>query len=213
MKVTQGPTICLVLFWVSRGTSTSSLGPFASLGCSAARIADAHYNLGVALWLSGSRNEAISELERSIRLDPAAGAGHAFLGNALRDSGDLDGARQSLQRAIALLPPMPATYVDLAIIFLRLVISERLSDNSKAALNIRRRLLPCPTGMLRSQASAKRSAKTPDRADAHNIWASCSGERAPPASAVVAEFREAVRLRPDFAQAYNNIWLGFDPGR
>src|SRR5207237_1098009 len=74
---------------------------------------------GVALWYSGSRDKALAELRKSVLLDPAAGDGHAFLGAALRETGDLAGARASLQRAIALLPPTAAVYVDLGITYLR----------------------------------------------------------------------------------------------
>src|SRR5207248_7536936 len=66
--------------------------------------ADAHYNYGVALWYSGMKTQAISELNESVRLDPAAGASYGFLGMAMRETGDIGGARRNLQRAISLLP-------------------------------------------------------------------------------------------------------------
>ena len=72
---------------------------------------DAHYNLGVALWYSGRKDDAIRELRVSVQQDPSLGASCAFLGSALKDQGDLAGARRSLQHAIALLPPTPAVYV------------------------------------------------------------------------------------------------------
>src|SRR3954451_19676369 len=50
---------------------------------------------------------------------PEPGASQAFLGPALRDTGDLPRARASLQRAIALLPPTAAVYVDLGITYVR----------------------------------------------------------------------------------------------
>ena len=81
--------------------------------------ADAHYNLGMALWYRGSKDEALKELRHSIDRDPAMGAAHAFLGTALRDRGDFAGAQASLQRAIALLPTSAAVFVDLGITYLR----------------------------------------------------------------------------------------------
>ena len=38
-------------------------------------------------------------------------------------------------------------------------------------------------------------------------WAYCSGARGADSAEVAAEFREAVRLRPDFAEAHNNLGL------
>ena len=66
-----------------------------------------------------------------MRLDPAAGAAQAFLGVALREHGDLAGARASLQRAIALLPPTAAVYVDLGMRFCAPASSRRRSGSSR----------------------------------------------------------------------------------
>ena len=169
--------------------------------------AEAHYNLGVALWYSGSKERSISELRESVRLDPAAGSSHAFLGTALRDTGDLDGARLSLQRAIALLPPLPATYIDLGIVFLRAGELDKAMGQFEAGLNIENPLPPEPDWDSAISALREVIAKKPDRADAHNMLGLLLGRKSADKSEVVAEFREAVRLRPDFAQAYNNIGL------
>jgi tetratricopeptide (TPR) repeat protein len=49
--------------------------------------------------------------------------------------------------------------------------------------------------------------KDPKRADAHNVLGLLLGRKGAASSEVVAEFREAVRLRPDFAEAYDNLGL------
>ena len=78
--------------------------------------------------LEGSR---LAELRESVKPGSRRRSGHAFLGVALRDSGDLKGARASLQRAIALMPPTAAVYVDLGITYLRAGDSRQRSDNSR----------------------------------------------------------------------------------
>ncbi len=168
---------------------------------------EAHYNLGVALWYAGSKDKAIGELRESVRLDPAAGPSHAFLGMALRETGDLTSARASLQRAIALLPPLPATYIDLGIVFLRMGDLDQALGQFEAGLNIPSPSPPAPDWDAAIAGIREALAKTPNRADAHNVLGLLLGRKGAGTSEVVAEFREAVRLRPDFAEAYNNIGL------
>ena len=180
-------------------------------------LADAHYNLGVALWYSGSRDQAIPELREAVRLDPTAGAAQAFLGSALRESGDLPGARLSLQRAIALLPPIPATYIDLGIVYLQMGNLDRGLGQIEAGLNASTDAPPTPDWDSAIAGLRKALQTKPDRADAHNILGLLLGRKGADSKEVLAEFREAIRLRPDFAQAHNNIGLvltqsGDDPG-
>ena len=73
---------------------------------------------------------------RASTLDPAAGGSQAFLGTALRETGDLAGARASLQRAIALLPPTAAVYVDLGITYLRAGDLDKALGQLEAGLNL-----------------------------------------------------------------------------
>ena len=169
-------------------------------------FADAHYNLGVALWYSGSKEKAISELKESVRLDPAAGASYEFLGNALRETGDLVGARLSLQRAIAFLPPTTATYIDLGIVFLRMGELDRALGQFEAGLNAPSSV-PTPDWNTAIAGLRDSLAKNANRADAHNMLGLLLGRKGAQSEQVLAEFREAVRLRPDFATAHNNIGL------
>jgi tetratricopeptide (TPR) repeat protein len=173
----------------------------------------ARYNLGVALWYSGSRDRALSELREGARLDPAAGANHAFLGTALRDQGDPGDARVSLQRAIALLPPTAAVYVDLGIVYLRTANLGRALGQLEAGLNVRPPAIPAPDWDAAISGLRQRLTVKPSGSDqgasaaAHNILGRMLGRRGADSKDVTAEFREAVRLRPDFAEAHNNLGL------
>jgi tetratricopeptide (TPR) repeat protein len=169
--------------------------------------AEAHYNLGVALWYSGSKDKAISEFRQSVRLDPADGASYAFLGTSLRDSGALEEARTNLQCALALLPPMPATYIDLAIVYLRMGDLDHAMGQFEAGLNTPATASPAPDWDDAIAGLRQLLTKDPKRADAHNLLGLLLGRKGAPSSEVAGEFREAVRLRPDYAQAYNNLGL------
>jgi tetratricopeptide (TPR) repeat protein len=170
--------------------------------------AEAHYSLGVALWYGGSRDKALSELRQSVTLDPAAGASHAFLGTALRENGDLPGARASLQRAIALLPPTAAVFVDLGITYLRAGQPDRALGQFEAGLNVSTPSVPAPdwdSAIAGLRTWGKTGGGLP--AEAHNILGRLLGRNGAPSRDVVAEFRDAIRLRPDFAEAHNHLGL------
>jgi tetratricopeptide (TPR) repeat protein len=171
--------------------------------------AEAHYSLGVALWYGGSRDRAVSELRQSVTLDPAAGASHAFLGTALRETGDLAGARASLQRAIALLPPTAAVFVDLGITYVRAGELDKALGQFEAGLNVSTPSVPEPDwgsaiAGLRTWGKT-RGAEPP--AEAHNILGRLLGRSGATGPEVAAAFRDAIRLRPDFAEAHNHLGL------
>jgi tetratricopeptide (TPR) repeat protein len=170
--------------------------------------AEARYNLGVAFWYAGSRDQALTELREGLKLDPAAGANHAFLGTALREQGDLDGARLSLQRAIALLPPTAAVYVDLGITYLRAGDLGKALGQLETGLNASAPSFPAPDWDA-AIAALRTRAKTGDRAlaEAHNILGRLLGRKGAAGNEVAAAFREAIRIRPDFAEAHNHLGL------
>ena len=170
-------------------------------------LADAHYNFGVALWYSGSKERAISELRESVRLDPAAAASYAFLGNVLRDTQDLASARLTLQRAIALLPPTTAVYVDLGIVFLHAGELDKALGQFEAGMTAPAPSGPTPDWDAAIAALRGSLVKTQDRPDAHNMLGLLLGQKGAEPREVLAEFRKAVRLRPNFAEAHNNAGL------
>jgi tetratricopeptide (TPR) repeat protein len=168
--------------------------------------AEAHYHLGVALWYSDAKDRAIAELRESVRLDPASGASQAFLGTALRDQRKLADARVSLQRAIALLPPIAATYIDLGTVFARAGNLDKALGQFETGLNSAS-ALPAPDWNSAITALEEALSGNSRNAQAHNVLGLLLGRQGADSEVVLAEFREAVRLRPDFAEAYNNIGL------
>ncbi len=171
---------------------------------------EARYNLGAALWYSGAREKAVAELRESVRLDPGSAGGHAFLGMALRETGDLPGARASLQRAMALAPAMAAAYVDLAVIFLRAGNLEQGLGQLEAGLNVPAPVPPPPDWDAAIAALRQAVASSPTRPESHqaqNLLGLMLGRKGAPGDDVLAAFREAIRIRPDYAEAHNNLGL------
>jgi len=175
--------------------------------------AQAHYDLGAALWFSRSRERALAELRQAVELDPAAGGSHALLGTALRETGDLAGARASLQRAIALLPPTAAVYADLGITFLRSGELSRGLGQLEAGLNLPWPSRPAPDWEAAAVALRKALDLSPNpnpiaiRAVGHNVQGRLLGRLGVDGESVATEFRAALRLQPDYAEAHNNLGL------
>ncbi len=170
--------------------------------------AEAHYNLGVALWYSGAKDRAVTELRESVTArsrgrrqlrvsrnraardgrsgrragEPAArDRASAADGGGLRRSGHhLSSHRRRRQGA------GPA----------RSRAEPPLAVGSDAGLGRRHRWTPAGAGC--------RTRPGPTRTTS---LVCCSVARAPTAPTVAAEFREAIRLRPDFAEAHNNLGL------
>ncbi len=168
--------------------------------------ADAHYNLGVALWYNAAKDRALTELKQSAVLDPACGACYAFLGTVLREGGNLPMAQASLQRAIAVLAPTAAVYVDLGITYLRADALDRALGQFEAGLNLPPSL-PAPDWDAAIDGLRRAIAAHPDQAEAHNVLGLMLGRKGADSAEVAAEIREAIRLRPDYAEAQNNLGL------
>jgi len=167
--------------------------------------AEAHYNLGVALWFHNERETAGKELDESLRLNPAAAAVYGFRGMAYRESGDLNGARRTLFRAIALAPDNAVPYFDLGVVFLRLGQLPHAIGQFEAGLN----LPASPVPDLQAAAEELRKAIPPSEgpAEAYHVLGRILGVAGAGAPQIVTAFQDAIRLRPDYAQAHNSLGL------
>jgi tetratricopeptide (TPR) repeat protein len=170
-------------------------------------LPDTHYNLGVALWYSGSQKRAVSELRDSVRLDPSSASASGFLGVALREIGELEESRKYLQHAIALQPTLAASYVDLGLNYLRAGNIDRALGQFETGLNFSSGAGPAPDWNTAIANLQRALASKPDRADAHNLLGLMLGHTGASSDKVLEEFRAATRLSPDFADAHNNIGL------
>ena len=168
--------------------------------------AEARYNLGVALWYSGDRAKSVEALERAVQLNPALPEVYAFIGMAGRELGKFDEARRALQRAMALGPTLPAPYIDLGLVFLRQGQIEHAIGQFEAAVNLPSPSAPIPdldTVIL----ELRRALTGKNLAEGRNILGLLLGKQGADPKQVSAEFREAIRLRPAFAEAHNHLGL------
>lgn len=76
--------------------------------------APAHFNLGIALAMSGELPAAITEFDKALALKPDYGAAHNNLGSLLLRSGRLSEAVAHLEQATALEPDNPQAHYNLA---------------------------------------------------------------------------------------------------
>ncbi len=168
--------------------------------------AEVHYNYGAALWYSGAKTQAISELQTSVRLDPAAAASYALLGMAQREQGDLADSRLNLERAIALSPATAASFIDLGIVFLRQNLLQHAVAQFEAGLNAAS-AVPAPDWDAAITGLREAGSHGTPNPELHNIIGLMLGRKGSDTTQVVAEFNEALRLRPEYAEAHNNIGL------
>lgn len=168
--------------------------------------ADVHYNYGAALWYSGAKTQAISELKTSVRLDPAAAASYALLGMAQREQGDVADARLNLGRAIALSPTTASSFIDLGIVFLRQNLLQHAVAQFEAGLNAAS-AVPAPDWDAAISGLREAGSHGTASPEVHNIIGLMLGRKGSDTSQVVAEFNEALRLRPDYAEGHNNLGL------
>ena len=125
---------------------------------------------------------------------------------AQREEGDLAGSRVNLERAIALSPTTAATFIDLGIVFLR---QKELHDalaQFEAGLNA---ISAAPTPDWDDAITALRGtiSKDPGTSEVHNMLALLLGRKGADSGEILGEFREALRLRPEYAEAHNNMGL------
>ncbi len=169
--------------------------------------APAHYQLGAALWYRNDKPASRAALEKALSLDPALAEAHSFLGMALRETGDLARARRHLQFAIALNSRLPAPYMDLGLVFLQQDRVEYALGQFEAALNLPARPDRLPGVDQAIAALRPLSSRSTATAELYNTYGRLLGSAGAPPRDVLAAFQQAVRTKPDFAEAHNNLGL------
>ena len=98
--------------------------------------AEAHFNLGVVLKVSGRPNLAVESYKKAIELLPNYLGAHSNLGNALKQIGKLEEAVTSYQNAIAIKPDYAEAYNNLGITFMSLRRLEEAVNSYEKAISI-----------------------------------------------------------------------------
>lgn len=141
----------------------------------------AHNTLGMALARKGQLNEAITQFQDAIRVQPLFVQAHYNLGLALGMEGQSDEAIRQFQEAIRLKPGYTDAYCQLGITLVAKGRFDEAIDNFRQAIQLNPRSPEAffYLGMTFSQLGRTQEA--------------------------VAQYREALRLNPDFAGALNNL--------
>ena len=140
-------------------------------------------NLGVILFKQGRLDEAAAYFREAVRLEPGMAEGHLDLGVALAEQGKLEEAIGEFSKALEINPNLEEARCNLETI-------SREIERRKAA----------------SLVASKSPGSKPDDAMGHYKAAVALDEQGKTDEAI-REYREAIRLNPNFAAAYNN--LGF----
>lgn len=178
----------------------------------------AHYTLGVALAAEGRLDEALSEFETALHLDPKSAPAHNGLANVLTKLGRYNEAIASYEAALRTAPSAEA-HNNLANVLLRVGQGSAARHHYEAALRLREDLADAhnnlgnllaqsrefPAAVLHYQAALK---LRPDLADAHanlgNVLA--QSDRLDEA---IRHYEAAIKARPGFADAHFNLATTF----
>jgi tetratricopeptide (TPR) repeat protein len=148
--------------------------------------ADVRLLLGTALAMMPRRAEALEALRRGVELRPDSAQGHLMLGNALAKFGESGEARLEFEKAVALDPRLAMAHANLAVI----LASEH--ELASAASHLSRAI--------------ELQGEAPDSARYYYLRGKVYHEQQASQKAR-QDFDKAVRLRPDYAQAYFELGL------
>jgi len=148
------------------------------------RDADARLLLGSLLQEEGNRAETIAQLTEAVRLRPRSAEAQNALGEALIAFGDPKAARAPFEKAVSLDPNFAPAHVNLALVLLE------AGESGSAAGQLDRAI--------------ELFGHTADAAYAHYLRAKVYTERNDVLKAAV-QLKEAVALRPDFAEAWSDL--------
>ncbi len=141
----------------------------------------AHNNLGDALEEKGRMDEAISQFQEAIRLNPGFANVRYNLGTTLLKLGQTDAAIGQLQEAVRLNPDFAKAHYNLGHAFLRKNQIDEAIRQFQEAIRL-----------------------NPDYAEAHNNLGTALGMKGQIDEAI-GQFQEAIRLNPDDAKARSNL--------
>src|SRR6516225_3492228 len=180
-------------------------------------LAEAHSNLGNALFGQHKLDEAVAAYRQAIGIRPDLAAAHSNLGNALFGQHKLEEAVAAYRQAISIKPDLAEAHSNLgnalfgqhklgeAIAACRQAISIK-PDFAEAHSNLGNAL--SAQGKLDEAVAAYRRAIgiKPDLAEAHsNLGGGLAAQGK--LDEAVAAYRQAIGIRPDFAGAHSNLGL------
>ncbi|MCE5310811.1 MAG: tetratricopeptide repeat protein, partial [Acidobacteriales bacterium] len=145
----------------------------------------AHYNLGIALAMTGRFSEAIARYERALEINPDFAEVHNNLGVALARTGKVDEAIAHYRKALDLNPEMAEFHTNLGVA----LVWKGKADEAVAQFE-------------------RALAANPESVDAHRNLGNAFYYLRGNSLAALAQWREVLRLRPDYLAVLNQTaWL------
>lgn len=152
-------------------------------------------NLGSVLNGGNRHAEAIDPFERSLNQNPQQPKAWYNYGNALRNLGRNDDAAVAYQRAISLDPEYAEAHSNLGVLLRDLGRSDEAVAHYRAALQLKPQLASAHFNL----ANALRALPEPSQHELREQrW-----------SEVLGLYQEAIRLKPDYHEAYTNLGVLF----
>ena len=143
----------------------------------------AHRNLGFAFYMKGQMDEALSQFQKAVLLEPDAPEAYDHLGITFNNRGQLDEAIRQFQEALRLDPSYADAHYNLGVAFYLQGRTDEAIRRFQEAIRLK-----------------------PDHAEAHHNLGVTLGLKGQTDQAI-RQFREALRLKPDYADARKNLDL------
>ncbi|HUB66948.1 MAG TPA: tetratricopeptide repeat protein [Candidatus Methylacidiphilales bacterium] len=184
----------------------------------------AYDNLGFALYQKGQINEAISQYQKALELNPRDDLAYNDLAQAFLREGQMDQAIIQLQRALAVNPNSGVTYVNLGDALAQKGEEDQAMTQYRRALEINPHLAEAHdnlgAGLLQKgevdEAMAhfqQTLALEPGNAKAHNNLGWAFLQKGDIGQAIV-QYRDALAINPHYAKAHSNLgWALLRQGR
>jgi len=169
---------------LAKGERKQAIGVLNGIIKATPRDADARLVLGSVLMEDGERAESIAQLSEAVRLLPRSAQAHNALGEAFNNFGETKAARGAFEKAVGLDPKFAEASVNLGLVLVQ------AGEFSAAAGHLDRAL--------------SRLGTSPEAANPHYLRAKVYTEENEVEKAA-AQLKEAVSLRPDFAEAWSDL--------
>jgi tetratricopeptide (TPR) repeat protein len=188
-----------------------------NLLASVERCAEAHSRLGSGLDKEGKIEDAISQYEQALRINPNSATAKFGLGIALVETGKPEDAVRQYEAALRLNPELDGAHNNLGIALLQIGRVPEAIDQFQQAVRIYPAFAEAHNnlGLALAQAGQRQDAIRqyeqaiqiqPDFSEAHYNLGNAYLQLGDPGNAV-PEYEQAIRIRPDYAEAHNNLGL------
>jgi tetratricopeptide (TPR) repeat protein len=169
---------------LSKGSLAEAVVMLRQLVANDASNADARLLLGTALALEGARTESFEQMAEVVRLRPQSASAHNRYGMVLSRFVEVKAARQEFEKALELDPGLAEAHVNLSTILAQAGELNPAGEHLDRAIELQ--------------------GDTPAAAYTHHLKAKIWAARDQIDDSIV-ELRKAVRLRPDYAEAWSDL--------